>query len=142
MYDEYKMTRSQNMSKIKNKDTIIEITLRKALWQKGLRYRKNCKDIIGKPDICFKNKKIAIFCDSAFWHGKKFLNGEKFKTNTEFWEKKILRNIERDKEVNYTLKKEGWIVLRFWDNDIMKNLNECVEQIVEVYIKQGKEDLR
>jgi DNA mismatch endonuclease (patch repair protein) len=128
-----KMTRSEIMSKIRSKDTSIEIILRKALWKKGLRYRKNCRDVFGKPDICFKSKKIAIFCDSAFWHGKKFLEGEKFKTNSEFWEKKILRNIERDKEVNQKLKEEGWKVLRFWDNEIKKNLDECVSEILKAY---------
>jgi len=125
-----KLTRSQIMSRIKSRDTSIELTLRKALWRKGLRYRKNCKDVFGKPDICFKSKKVAIFCDSAFWHGKKFLEGEKFKTNKEFWESKILRNIERDKEVNETLKKEGWTILRFWDYEINKRLEECVNKII------------
>jgi DNA mismatch endonuclease (patch repair protein) len=119
------------MSRIKSRDTSIELTLRKALWRKGLRYRKNCKDVFGKPDICFKSKKVAIFCDSAFWHGKKFLEGEKFKTNKEFWESKILRNIERDKEVNETLKKEGWTILRFWDEDIKKRTEVCVNKIIE-----------
>ena len=132
------MSRSEIMAKIKSKDTSIELMLRKALWSKGLRYRKNCKDIFGKPDICFKRKKIAIFCDSAFWHGKKFLEGEKFKTNSEFWEKKILRNIERDKEVNQRLIKEGWTVLRFWDNEIKKNLGECVSKILQVYEEKSK----
>ena len=108
------MTRSEIMAKIKSKDTSIELMLRKALWSKGLRYRKNCKDIFGKPDICFKRKKIAIFCDSAFWQGKKFSEGEKFKTNSEFWERKILRNIERDKEVKLVEKKflEEIIILK------------------------------
>lgn len=64
-----KEQRHKNMKAIKNKDTKIEVILRKALWTKGLRYRKNCKDIYGKPDIAFKKQKIAIFCDSRFWHG-------------------------------------------------------------------------
>ena len=123
------MSRSENMRRIKSKDTSIELILRKALWKKGYRYRKNCKDIFGKPDICFKGKRLLIFCDSAFWHGKKFLEGEKFKTNKDFWEQKILRNIERDKEVNEKLQEEGWTVLRFWDNEIKKNLNDCVQKI-------------
>ncbi|MDQ1341034.1 MAG: mismatch endonuclease, patch repair protein, partial [Campylobacterota bacterium] len=77
MIKKYKpMSRSENMSRIKSKDTSIEIKLRKELFKKGFRYRKNCKDIYGKPDICFKGKKIAIFCDSEFWHGKNFYNGK------------------------------------------------------------------
>ena len=128
------------MSRIKSKDTSIEIILRKAIWKKGIRYRKNCKDVFGKPDICFKGKKVAIFCDSAFWHGKKFLEGEKFKTNKDFWEKKILRNIERDKEVNKKLKEEGWIVLRFWDYEIKKETERCVEKIIETLKKREKNE--
>ena len=70
------INRSENMSRIKNKNTSIELLLRKELWKRGLRYRVNDKSIFGKPDIVFKRKKIAIFCDSEFWHGKKFLEGE------------------------------------------------------------------
>ena len=134
-----KMNSSERMKKIKSKDTSIELKLRKALWKRGLRYRKNCKDVYGKPDICFKSKKLAIFCDSAFWHGKKFLEGERFKTNAEFWESKIKRNILRDQEVNRKLKEEGWTILRFWDEEINKNLDECVEKIIKTLNNLKKE---
>lgn len=125
------MTRSQNMSKIKSKNTSIERILGKAMWANGLRYRKHCKEIFGKPDFCFRKKKIAIFCDSEFWHGKKYLDGEKFKTNTNFWETKIKRNIERDNEVNQYLEKSNWTVIRFWGIKIKKNADECVKTIIE-----------
>lgn len=124
------MNRSENMRRIKSKDTSIEIKLRKELWKRGYRYRRNCQDIYGKPDICFKRKKIAIFCDSEFWHGKYLL--EKIyipKTNREFWVHKIQKNIERDKEVNKSLEKDGWTVLRFWQKDIEDNLDECINKI-------------
>ncbi len=124
-----KCNRSENMRRIKAKDTKIERLLAKAMWNAGLRYRKNCKDIFGKPDFCFKSKKIAIFCDSEFWHGKKFLEGEKFKTNSDFWEEKIKRNIERDKEVNERLESEGWTVIRFWGKEIEKKVNICLYEI-------------
>ena len=130
-----KCSRSENMRRIKAKDTKIERLLAKAMWNAGLRYRKNCKDIFGKPDFCFKGKKIAIFCDSEFWHGKKFLEGERFKTNSDFWEEKITRNIERDREVNEQLKREGWTVLRFWGNDIEKNTYVCLKKIKSEYQK-------
>ena len=123
------------MRRIKPKNTKIERILGKAMWAEGLRYRKNCKDVFGKPDFCFKGKKIAIFCDSEFWHGKKFLEGERFKTNSDFWEAKIKRNIERDKEVNEKLKNEGWIVLRFWGKEIEKNTNQCLRKIKSEYLK-------
>ena len=103
------------------------------MWSCSLIYRKNCKDVFGKPDYCFKGKKIAIFCDSEFWHGKRFLEGEKFKINTDFWERKILQNIKRDKTVNSKLKDEGWVVLRFLGKDIEKNLNIFIEKIIQTY---------
>ena len=121
--------------KIKSKNTNIEQILGKAMWVRGLRYRKHCKDIFGKPDFCFRNKKIAIFCDSEFWHGKNFLAGEQFKTNTDFWEVKIKRNIKRDSDVTDNLEKNGWIVLRFWGKDILKNIDECMNIIIENYKK-------
>lgn len=122
---------SKTAKKIKSRNTKIEQLLGKAMWAKGLRYRKNCKDVYGKPDFCFKGKKVAIFCDSEFWHGKNFLEGEGFKTNADFWEKKIKRNIERDKEVNEKLESNGWTVLRFWGKDISKNIDACLEKVLQ-----------
>ena len=129
---------SKTAKKIKNKNTKIERLLAKAMWNAGLRYRKNCKDIFGNPDFCFKGKKIVIFCDSEFWHGKKFLEGEKFKTNSDFWEEKIKRNIERDREVNEQLKREGWTVLRFWGREIEKNTDECLNKVIRYIHKDFK----
>jgi DNA mismatch endonuclease (patch repair protein) len=118
------------MSKVKGKDTSIEVLLRKELWRRGLRYRKNYGKLIGKPDIVFIGAKIAIFCDSEFWHGKKYLEGRKPKSNVEFWKEKFERNIRRDKEVNEQLKREGWNVLRFWQKEIQEDVSRCAD-IVE-----------
>lgn len=127
------MSRSENMSRIKGKDTSIEVKLRKILWARGIRYRKNCRDVYGKPDICLKGKKVAVFCDSEYWHGKYLSEGRYIpKTNTEFWIKKIKRNMERDKEVNTKLAEKGWKVLRFWGEEINKELDKCVEKIMNV----------
>lgn len=124
------MSRSENMSRIRGQDTKIEITLRKELWARGIRYRKNDKTVYGKPDIVFKGKKIAVFCDSEFWHGYEYLNeGKTFKTNTSFWEEKMKRNIERDRKVNQVLKDEGWMVLRFWEKQILQDVKACADQI-------------
>ncbi|QOP41048.1 very short patch repair endonuclease [Sulfurimonas marina] len=120
---------SKTAKKIKSKNTKIEVVLGKAMWSYGYRYRKHCRNVYGKPDFCFKKKKIAIFCDSEFWHGKNFLEGEQFKTNADFWETKIKRNIQRDIEVNNFLKKNGWKVIRFWGKDIIKNLDDCLKLI-------------
>jgi DNA mismatch endonuclease (patch repair protein) len=129
--------RSKNMSAIKASGTKAEIQLAKALWFLGHRYRKNNKTVFGKPDLTFKKQKIAIFVDSEFFHGKDFETKKKPATNPEFWEKKILRNIARDIEVNNHLKESGWTVLRFWSTEIKKNLAEVIAAI-EAAIESNK----
>jgi DNA mismatch endonuclease Vsr len=127
-----KVQREKNMKAVKNKGSNIELLLMKMLWQKGYRYRKNDPTVYGKPDIVFKRLKIAIFCDSEFWHGKNWeLKKEEHKSNIEFWHKKIERNIQRDIEVNDYLTKNGWKVLRFWGYDIKKKLDLCICKIEE-----------
>ncbi len=122
--------RRKNMQAVKSKGTKIEIVLGKALWNKGYRYRKNVKTIFGKPDFVFRKYKTVVFCDSEFWHGKDWENKKnEIKSNRDFWIKKIERNIERDKEVNRKLREQGWTVLRFWGNDILKNTDSCVNEI-------------
>ena len=125
--------RKKCMSNIRSKDTGIEVRVRKALWQKGLRYRKNYLGIPGRPDIALTKYKIAIFCDSEFFHGKDWeesLHSQIMRgKNAEFWEKKIVRNMERDREVNAELKKLGWIVLRFWGKEIKSSLDECLRKV-------------
>ena len=116
------------------KDTTIEITFRKALWHKGYRYRKNYKDLPGKPDIVLTKEKIAIFCDGEFFHGKdwEILKPRLAKSNNgEYWQKKIERNIQRDDEVNKELLFLGWTVIRFWGKDILKKTDECIRVIEE-----------
>ena len=122
--------RHKNMQAVKNRDSKIEILLRQELWRRGLRYRKNVNSIFGHPDIVFIGKKIAVFCDSEFWHGYDWENRKgDFKSNRDFWIPKIERNIERDKEVNKTLEDEGWKVLRFWGKDIKKHCKECADKV-------------
>lgn len=119
--------RSKNMKAVKSKDSKIELLLRKKLWHRGHRYRKHYSKIPGKPDIVFIGKKIAVFCDSEFWHGKDWEEKKhEIKSNKDFWYSKIERNIERDKEVNKELKSMGWTVLRFWGGEIKKELDKCV----------------
>ncbi|WP_039053926.1 very short patch repair endonuclease [Sphingobacterium sp. T2] len=110
--------RRKNMQANKSKGTKPEIMLAKALFARGYRYRKNDRTVFGSPDITFKRIKLAIFVDGEFWHGKDWNERKKdHKTNVEFWTRKIERNIERDKEVNRYLEREGWTVLRFWGKD-------------------------
>jgi len=128
--------RSYNMSKIHSKNTKIEITLRKALWSKGLRYRIHYKGLYGKPDIVFISKKVAIFIDSEFLHGRHYEETiSRIKTNQDYWKNKILRNIDRDKEVTEKLTADGWIVLRFWDTEIKKDLDLVIEKIEKMLKK-------
>ncbi len=125
---------SYNMSRVKNKDSKIEILLRKELWHRNLHYRKNVTRIIGKPDIAFIGKKIVVFVDSEFWHGYDWENKQKeIKTNRDFWIAKIERNIQRDKEVNENLQADGWTVLRFWGNDIKSDIMACADKIEKIY---------
>ena len=124
-----------NMKYIKSKDTRIEVILRKALWDKGYRYRKNYKKLPGSPDITLTKYKIAIFCDGEFFHGKDWevLKPKLEKcNNSEFWINKISRNRERDDEINKRLLFEGWTVIRFWGDEIKDNVDECVRVVEEV----------
>ncbi len=135
--------RSKNMGKIKRKDTSIEITLRRALWDKGIRYRKNYKILPGSPDICITKYKIAIFCDSEFFHGKNWtvLRPKLEKgNNPKYWVKKIEENIARDEKVDKRLNYMGWTVIHFWGKDIVKRTDECVKVIEETIfdIKTGE----
>ena len=128
-----KEQRRKNMQAVKNKDSQIEVLLRKELWRRGLRYQKNSKKVFGKPDIVFLGKKIAVFCDSEFWHGYDWENKQKeIKTRREFWIPKIERNMQRDIEVTKLLESEGWMVLRCWGNEIKNNLKECVDRIEKI----------
>lgn len=124
----------RNMSRIRGKDTSIELALRRALWNKGYRYRKNYKSLAGRPDIVLTKYKIAIFCDSEFFHGKDWEilkpKLEKGK-NPDYWISKIQRNMERDQEKNQKLLMEGWTVIHFWGKDILKNTEECIKIIEE-----------
>ena len=135
----------KNMSRIRAKDTSIEVALRKALWSKGYRYRKNYKELPGRPDIVLTKYKIVIFCDSEFFHVKDWdtlkKKLEKGK-NPDYWIKKIERNIQRDKEKDQVLKFMGWTVLHFWGKDILKNPDECIRVIEETIfdLKIGETD--
>lgn len=130
-----KEQRHKNMKNIKSKDTKIEIILRKALWHKGYRYRKNYEKLPGKPDIVLTKYKIAIFCDGEFFHGKNWcIQKEKLNrsNNSEFWINKISKNIERDDKIDKELFALGLTVIRFWGKDILKHTDECVKYIEEV----------
>ena len=116
--------------------------LRKALWNRGYRYRKNYKELPGTPDIVIIKYKIAVFCDSEFFHGKDW---EKLKVrledgkNPNYWIKKIERNRKRDMNNDKKLFSLGWTVIHFWGSDIMKNTEECIKAIEEAIVDRKVE---
>ncbi len=126
-----KKKRSEIMSKVRNKDSKIEVTLRKALWKEGFRYRKNVTSRFGKPDIVLSKYKTVIFIDSCFWHGCK-KHGSMPQTRKAFWAKKILRNKERDKEVNRHYRKQRWSSIRVWEHEIRKSNTVLPKRLTKI----------
>ncbi|MDR3325176.1 MAG: very short patch repair endonuclease [Spirochaetaceae bacterium] len=133
--------RSEIMSHIRSVDTKPEVFFRKALWKWGVRYRKNVK-MFGRPDIAIKKYALAIFIDGDFWHGNNWkikrrpsLEAE-LERYSEYWQKKIRRNMARDIEVNAHYRNNGWTVLRFWQSDIEKDLNGCIIKTIQAIDKK------
>jgi len=132
-----KKQRSYCMSRVRGKDTLPELFLRRALSEAKIRgYRLHYK-LLGKPDIVFSKKKIAIFIDGCFWHKcpKCFSSPQ---TNRIFWLKKINSNVKRDKFVDLELKKKGWKVIRIWEHELEKNINKYLRGIVLTFNKTKK----
>ncbi|RUA15866.1 MAG: very short patch repair endonuclease [Flavobacteriia bacterium] len=130
--------RSKIMGKIRGKNTKPELAFRKALWQAGYRYRIDYKKLVGKPDIALKKYKTVIFIDGEFWHGYNWEERKhKIKTNREFWIAKIERNIQRDEEVNDALDEKGYKVFRFWETEVKKDLDRCLEEVL-THLEQVK----
>lgn len=141
--------RKRCMKKVKAENTRPEVLLRRLLWQEGLRYRKNYKDLPGKPDIAITRYKIAIFVDGEFWHGKDYDGGDypgrKYHSlreqiengnNSNFWKQKIERNIQRDLEIEAELNGLGWKVIRFWSKDVLGHPEECLGVIEETIFER------
>ena len=130
---------SESASRIKqnnrNKDTVHELMLRSVLWRMGLRFRKNVSSLPGKPDIVFPKSRVVVFCDGDFWHGRNWhslKNKLEQGTNPKYWIAKIQTNIDRDKRTVKTLEKQGWYVIRVWENDIKSDVIGIAESIRDV----------
>jgi DNA mismatch endonuclease (patch repair protein) len=131
--------RSKIMGKIKGKNTKPELAFRKALWAAGYRYRIDSRKFIGRPDIVLNKYKTVVFIDGEFWHGHNWEERKpKIKTNRDFWIAKIERNRQRDAEVNTELEQLGYKVFRFWENEIKKELERCVQEVVS-HLKKPEE---
>lgn len=141
---QYKDMRSWNMSRIKSKDTKPELILRKALYAKGIRYRKNYRNLPGTPDIVITKYQIVIFVDGLFWHGYNWEDRKKkLSKNRDYWIRKIENNMRRDAENDKALSQLGWITIHFWENEIIDDLDYCIS-IIENFIdyqQQGNDDL-
>ncbi len=121
--------RTYNMSRIRGKNTVPEIKLRKMLFAAGIRGYRIHYNLPGKPDIVFVKKKIAVFIDGCFWH-KCPVDFQEPENRKEFWMKKIQSNVDRDKKVNAQLKNDGWTVIRIWEHEIKKGPEEVVKKII------------
>ncbi|SNY95097.1 very short patch repair endonuclease [Flagellimonas pacifica] len=133
--------RSKVMGKIRGKNTKPELAFRKALWAAGYRYRIDYKKLIGKPDIALNKYKTVIFIDGEFWHGHNWEERKlKIKTNREFWIPKIERNIQRDQEVNLALSEMGYTVFRFWESEVKKNLDTCLQKVIKSLKRNSTHD--
>jgi DNA mismatch endonuclease (patch repair protein) len=116
----------------RKKDTKAEVALRRALWKRGLRYRLHAKDLPGTPDIVFRTLRLVVFVDGDFWHGRDWdVRKEKLSrgANSIYWISKIAYNRERDRKNNAKLTRMDWLVVRFWETDLKRNLVACVDQI-------------
>lgn len=131
------------MSQVRSTGSVIERQLGTAMWRAGLRYRKHYS-IMGRPDFVLVSNKIAIFCDSEFWHGYRWGNRAKkaFKRNRAYWLAKIERNRARDRKVNRTLQQDGWLVLRFWEREIDSGAGACVAKVLDAVKAAARRGLK
>lgn len=129
------------MAAIKSKNTAPEVLLKSELRKLGLRFSAHPESVIGKPDVCFKKFKIAIFCDGDFWHGRYWNTPRQsvFKVRKDFWLNKIEGNIARDKFINKELKSLGWVVIRVWETDLKKNPSIIIKKIInKIYLAKAR----
>lgn len=138
------------MAAVKGRDTAPELALRRALHGRGLRFRVNAGEVMGKPDIVNRSKRLAIFVDGDFWHGNpddwarrgfESMEAQFRSANRERWVTKLRRNIERDHQVTSRLEAEGWTVLRFWASEVRDDLDAVVDQIVASWEPGSRSDL-
>jgi DNA mismatch endonuclease (patch repair protein) len=128
--------RSKNMRAIRSTGSLLESSVSKALWKRGYRFRKNVQKLAGRPDIAIKKYKIVIFIDSCFWHSCP-LHGNRPSSNTDYWDKKLKRNIHRDQEVNEFYAAAGWNVLRIWEHELKQDFDNTIDRIIH-FIEQSR----
>ena len=128
---------SKRMANVSLKGGKAESVLAKALWNQGIRYRKNYRKLPGSPDIAITKYKVAVFVDGEFWHGENWEERKKkLKSNREYWIEKIEENIARDKRNDKKLIDQGWTTVHFWEKEVKKNLDECVKEVLDIITHQ------
>ncbi|WP_232818711.1 very short patch repair endonuclease [Exiguobacterium flavidum] len=125
-------SKNKTLSRVRGKDTKMEVKVRQELWRRGLRYRKNYRKLLGTPDIAFPGLRMVVFLDSCFWHGCP-VHYKEPKSNVEFWRNKIKRNRERDKEQTEHYVCEKWTILRFWEHEVNDDFERVIAEIVKVH---------
>ena len=131
--------RSEIMRRVRSDETWPEQILRKALFSRGWRYRKNVKKLPGKPDLVFAKAKVVVFVHGCFWHQHEGCKAaDRPKSRQDYWQKKLERNIARDLEIQERLKKEGWHVIVIWECELRRDVGAMVERVEEELKKQGE----
>lgn len=120
--------RSHCMSRVKSKDTGLEVIVRRSLRKRGLKFEKHARDLPGSPDLVFRDAKVAVFIDGDFWHGWRFPAWKH--PVTPFWREKIEKNRRRDAKNFRKLRRDGWTVVRLWQHQISRDLDACIERIM------------
>jgi DNA mismatch endonuclease (patch repair protein) len=123
------LTRSQQMSRIRSRDTKPELILRRILWSRGLRYRLHAKTPFGRPDLVFARKKVAVFVDGCFWHGCPDHYAPP-RSQSRFWAEKLRQNVARDRLQTRQLEAHGWRVVRLWEHEIADQLADAAERVL------------
>lgn len=123
------LTRSQQMARIRGRDTGPEVVLGKAIWQSGFRYRKHVKTEGGRPDFVFASKKVVVFLDGCQWHGcpEHYVRP---RTRNDFWGKKLAENVARDRRQTLALEAAGWTVLRIWEHSVRRDATSAAASVV------------
>lgn len=123
------LTRSAQMARIRDRDTVPEMLLRRELWARGVRYRLRAK-LPGRPDLMFKRARLLVFVDGCFWHGcpEHYVPP---KTHSDYWHPKIENNAARDRANELLLREQGWTILRFWEHEVEANASDCARRVVD-----------
>jgi len=131
--------RSYTMSRIRSKDTTPELTIRRLVHARGLRFRKHKRELPGSPDLVFAAARVVVFVDGDFWHGWQF---PRWKENlASYWKQKIEGNRRRDRANFQRLRRDGWQVIRIWEHEVKKGAESCVDRIEDAVLSRTNDSV-